>query len=137
MQQSSARIGHALDYSRSRSDYAQRAKTVTPEFAQTHVEEIGRNITVAQKELTLQRKEGEASGDKETITNIAKDVKAASEAHANCEKRWNPERNLRVRSVVAVYGPRPWLVVCVDSAVERMGKVFATELLLRNISKFP
>ena len=89
-QQSSARrIGHALDYSRSLSDYAQRAKTVTPEFARSHVEEIGRNITVAQKELIVQRKEAEASGDKATmadIDKITKDLKAATEAHANCKE---------------------------------------------------
>ena len=88
-QSSSRRIGHALDYSRGLSDYAQRAKTAQPEFARSHVEEIGRNITVAQKELIVQRKEAEASGDKSTmadIDKITKDLKAATEAHANCKE---------------------------------------------------
>jgi len=88
-QSSSRRIRHALDYSRSLTDYAQRAKMVTPEFAKIHVEEMGRNIAVAQKQLAVQRKEAEANGDKATVTDIdkiSKDLKVATEAHASCKE---------------------------------------------------
>ncbi len=88
-QSSSRRIGRGLSYSRGLSDYAQRSKTLQPEFAKSHVEEIGRNITIAQKELPIQRKEAEVSGDKATmadIDKITKDLKAATEAHANCKE---------------------------------------------------
>lgn len=88
-QSASRRIGHALDYSRGLSDYARRAQTVDRGFATSHVEEIGRNISVAEQQLSVVRKEAEQSGDKQTVADIdriAKDLQAATAAHADCKK---------------------------------------------------
>ncbi|MCA9076952.1 MAG: hypothetical protein KDA93_18140 [Planctomycetaceae bacterium] len=88
-QAASRRMGHALDYSRGLSNYARQAQTVDHGFATSQVEEIGRNISVAEQQLSVVRKEAQQSGDKQTVADIdqiAKDLTAASTAHADCEK---------------------------------------------------
>lgn len=87
-QSSSRRVSHALDYSRSLQDYSQRAKTVEPAVAKLHVEEIGRDLEVAKKQIAMEHKEAEKTGDKEAIADlekIAKSLKTAEEAHADCK----------------------------------------------------
>lgn len=88
-QSASRRIGHALDYSRGLSDYARRAQVVDRDFAKSQVEEIGRNISVAEQQLMTVRKDAEQTGDKTTVADIdriSKALKAAQSAHADCVK---------------------------------------------------
>ncbi len=88
-QAASRRVGHALDYSRGLSNYAQQAQSVQPDFAKIHVEEIGRNISVAEKLVSEELKAAEKSDDKQTIADLKKviqDLKEAKTAHAKCKE---------------------------------------------------
>lgn len=88
-QAASRRVGHALDYSRGLSSYAQQAESVQPDFAQTHVDEIGRNISVAERIVTEELKVAEKNEDKETIADLKKiihNLKEAKTAHEHCRE---------------------------------------------------
>ncbi len=88
-QAAARRVGHALDYSRGLSNYAQHAQSVQHDFAKVHVEEIGRNITVAEKLVSEELKVAEKSDDKQTIADLKKivqDLKVAKTAHEDCKQ---------------------------------------------------
>ncbi len=85
----SRRMGHALDYSRSLSDYARRAEAVDPEFAKAQVDEIGRHISVAQQQIETVRKEAAQRGDKQTVADVDRiraELNDSAKAYAHCKE---------------------------------------------------
>lgn len=56
-QRASRSINHARDYSRDIYQYSRTPRTIQPSVAKSEAEELGRNITSAQKDLVVVREE--------------------------------------------------------------------------------
>ncbi len=79
-QSAGRRINHARDYVRDFRSYAAEAPKVVPMLGPEHVEEVGRNIVAAKKDLAGVKKD--ANGDKDILTRVAaieKHLDAAAE----------------------------------------------------------
>lgn len=82
-QRASRSIRHARNYSRDIYRYSRQADRVDPAVAKSESEELGHNITKAQKELAAAR--NETDNDAETIAalkSIEKHLATAAEHHA-------------------------------------------------------
>jgi len=81
------RIDHALDYSQDLRQYAEEAESIDPAEAKLHAEELGRNLSAAQKRVADAKKQAGTDKDAETVKDldsISKGLSTAADQHAAC-----------------------------------------------------
>jgi len=81
-QRASRSIQHARDYSRDMYRYSRDAEQVVPSVAKSESEELGRNISKAQKEVTAARQEvGKDAAALATLKSVEQHLAAAEKHH--------------------------------------------------------
>lgn len=81
------RIDHALDYSQDLRQYAEEAESIDPAEAKLHAEELGRNLSAAQKRVADAKKQAGTDKAAETVKDldsISKGLSTAADQHAAC-----------------------------------------------------
>lgn len=124
--QASRRIGHAIDYSRDLQGYASYPRAVQPQQPATVpvtpyqvivTEEVGRNISAAQRDIARLKKAPAAAKDPEaqkSFEAIQKHLNAAAEQHATMMDCCNGEEC-----------DGEMLMKCCDAAIEELEKAKA------------